>query len=84
MVEMNEIAENVIKGMASPVKELVKKALENGENASTILNGGLLAGMSVVGKRMKAGEIRRDNENFFQILVQPLEHGFKMVTFLGG
>jgi len=56
MVELKQVAENLIQGKAPQVKELVQKAVDEGQNVSEILNEGLLAGMNVVGKKFKANE----------------------------
>lgn len=52
-----EIKDGVIAGKAKIVKELVKKAIDEGIPAETILNEGLLSGMNVVGERFKNNEI---------------------------
>ena len=52
-----EISENLQKGKAKIVKELVTKAIEEGLPASGILNDALLAGMSVVGEKFKNGDV---------------------------
>ena len=52
-----EISENLQKGKAKIVKELVAKAIEEGLPASGILNDALLAGMSVVGEKFKNGDV---------------------------
>ena len=54
---LNEISENIQKGKAKIVKELVQKALDEGIAANNILNEGLLAGMSIVGEKFKNNEI---------------------------
>jgi 5-methyltetrahydrofolate--homocysteine methyltransferase len=54
---LNEIAENLMKGKANDVKDLVQKALNDGEAPAAILNDGLLAGMSVIGQRFKKNEV---------------------------
>ncbi len=56
MVELKEIANNIIKGNAPGVKESVEKALNEGQNVEKILNEGLIAGMNVVGKKFKNNE----------------------------
>ena len=56
MVELKEIAENLIQGKAPEVKELVQKAIDEGQDVSKVLNEGLLAGMSVVGDKFKRNE----------------------------
>ena len=56
MVDLKEIAENLIQGKAPQVKELVQKAIDEGQNVQKVLNEGLLAGMSVVGEKFKKNE----------------------------
>lgn len=52
-----EISENLQKGKAKDVKELVQQAIDAGHPAKKILDEGLLSGMSVVGERFKNNEI---------------------------
>ena len=54
---LNEISENLQIGKAKIVKELVSKALEEGIDAQTILNEGLLNGMSVIGEKFKNNQV---------------------------
>lgn len=56
MADLKEIADSLIKGKAPQVKELVKKALDEGVGVERILNEGLVAGMDVVGKKFQANE----------------------------
>ena len=51
------ISENVQKGKAKIVQELVKTAIEEGADISQILNDGLLDGMSVVGENFKVNKV---------------------------
>jgi len=55
-VELKQIADNLIRGKAPEVKELVQKALDKGINVEKVLNEGLVAGMNVVGTKFKANE----------------------------
>ena len=57
MSTLEQISENLIKGKANEVRELVQKALDEGLDAGEVLNSGLLAGMGVVGERFKKNEI---------------------------
>ena len=57
MVILNDISENLQKGKAKIVKELVTQAVEEGISPELILNEGLLAGMNVVGEKFKNNEI---------------------------
>lgn len=52
-----EISENLQKGKAKVVQELVKSALEQDMTASEILNEGLLSGMNIIGEKFKNNEI---------------------------
>ena len=54
---LNEISENLQKGKAKIVKELVQQAIDAGMNPAEILNEGLLSGMGVVGEKFKNNEI---------------------------
>lgn len=54
---LNEISENLQIGKAKIVKELVQKALDDGIGAKTILEEGLLSGMTIVGDKFKNNEI---------------------------
>ena len=52
-----EISENLQKGKAKAVKELVQKAIDEGMSAKDILEQGLLSGMSVIGEKFKNNEV---------------------------
>ncbi len=54
---LNEISENMQKGKAKAVTELVQQALDAGVAPEQILNEGLLAGMSVIGEKFKKNEV---------------------------
>jgi 5-methyltetrahydrofolate--homocysteine methyltransferase len=55
-MDLKQIADNLIKGKAPEVKELVQKALDEGIDVEKVLNEGLVAGMNVVGVKFKANE----------------------------
>lgn len=57
MVILSEISENLQKGKAKIVKELVQQALDEGSDPEQILNEGLLAGMTIVGEKFKNNEV---------------------------
>ena len=57
MADFQGIAEALIKGQAQEVKELVQQAVSEKSPPGDILTKGLIAGMSVVGKRFKSNEI---------------------------
>ena len=54
---LNEISDNLQKGKAKIVAELVQKALDEGVAPDAILNEGLLAGMNVIGEKFKVNEV---------------------------
>ena len=56
MVDLQELANNVIAGKANETKALVAKAIQEGMPVGDILNKGLIAGMDVVGRKFKANE----------------------------
>jgi len=55
-MDLKEIADNLIKGKAPEVKELVQRAIDEGEDVEKVLNEGLVAGMNIVGAKFKANE----------------------------
>jgi 5-methyltetrahydrofolate--homocysteine methyltransferase len=57
MATLQEISENLIKGQAPKVKELVQRAVDEGVAPGTILSDGLIAGMNVIGERFKKNEV---------------------------
>ncbi len=56
MADLQGIAEAVIRGDRETVSQLVKAALDEGTSPETIINEGLIAGMSVVGDKFKKNE----------------------------
>ena len=54
---LNNISENLQKGKAKIVKQLVQEAVEAGIPAQDILEKGLIAGMNVVGEKFRNNEI---------------------------
>ncbi len=57
MSTLQLMAESLMKGKANDVKLHVEKALAEGIAPSTILNEGLLSGMSVIGAKFKKNEV---------------------------
>jgi len=57
MADMNAIQEVLIAGDDGKVSELVQSALDEGVNAPDILSDGLIAGMDIVGEKMKNGDM---------------------------
>ncbi len=53
----NEISENLQKGKAKIVKELVQQAIDEGLSAKDILDQGLLSGMGIIGEKFKNNEV---------------------------
>jgi 5-methyltetrahydrofolate--homocysteine methyltransferase len=51
-----QIADEIVKGQADAVKELVNRALSENISAEDILNNGLVAGMNVVSEKFKSNE----------------------------
>ncbi len=58
MADYKQLMDSVISGDAATAKTLVQKFLDDGSDASEILNEGLIAAMDVVGERM-------ENEDMF-------------------
>jgi 5-methyltetrahydrofolate--homocysteine methyltransferase len=56
MINLQEIADNLIKGQMKKVIEQTTEALKEGVSPDRILTEGLIAGMNVVGKKFKACE----------------------------
>ena len=54
---LEEISINLQQGKAKVVKELVQKAIDEGINVKTILDEGLLSGMSIIGGKFKNNEV---------------------------
>ena len=52
-----KMAERLMVGKIDEVKELAQQALDQGASPRDIIDKGLLAGMDVVGKRFKAGDM---------------------------
>ncbi len=57
MTIIEQIKENLMKGKAKDVKDLVDQAIKQGIPAVEILNQGLLSGMGVIGEKFKKNEV---------------------------
>ncbi|HBW35285.1 MAG TPA: cobalamin-binding protein, partial [Desulfosporosinus sp.] len=57
MSNYTDLAQYVIEGAESQIREQVKSLLAQGIDPLEIINQGLIAGMSVVGTRFKAGDM---------------------------
>jgi len=56
MVAPSKIKESVIAGEVDEVKELVRKAVEEGQDIKKIMDEGLIAGIHIVGEKYDSGE----------------------------
>lgn len=54
---LNQISENLQKGKAKLVKQLVQEAIDAGIPAQDILEQGLIAGMNIVGEKFRNNEV---------------------------
>lgn len=54
---LTDISENLQKGKAKVVKQLVQQAIDEKIPVDQILNEGLLSGMSVIGEKFKNNEV---------------------------
>ena len=54
---LNEISEKLQAGKAKEVKALIEQAISDGVSAKSILEDGLLAGMSIIGAKFKNNEV---------------------------
>ena len=57
MVDLTNIARLIIDGEEPEVKKLVQQAITEGATPNEVLNEGLIAGMNVVGERMRKHEV---------------------------
>jgi 5-methyltetrahydrofolate--homocysteine methyltransferase len=56
MVDLTKMRENLIYGKADEVKNMVQKAIDEGQDIEKILNEGLISGMDVVGDKFQKNE----------------------------
>ena len=57
MADLKALSEFLQKGKAKEVKELTQQAIDEGLGPQEILEGGLMAGMDVIGKKFKNNEV---------------------------
>jgi len=57
MADLAAISENVQKGQAKRVEQLVQQALDEGFDVAEVLENGLIAGMAVIGEKFKKNEV---------------------------
>ncbi len=55
-VDLQALADNIIKGKKNPAVELTQQAIAEGIAPQSIINDGLIAGMAVVGEKFKKNE----------------------------
>ena len=56
MVALTKIKDSVIAGEVDEVKDLVKKAVDEGQEVKKIMSEGLIAGINIVGNKYESGE----------------------------
>jgi len=56
MVALTKIKDSVIAGEVDEVKDLVKKAVDEGQEVKKIMREGLIAGINIVGDKYESGE----------------------------
>lgn len=56
MVDLIKIKDSVIEGEVDEVRDMVKRAVDEGQEAKRILNEALLPGISIVGDKFEEGE----------------------------
>lgn len=57
MKELQDLAQSVEQGQVKKVSGLTQQLIDSGVSPQTILNDGLIAGMTVVGEKMRSGEM---------------------------
>ncbi|MDH4239863.1 MAG: corrinoid protein [Phycisphaerae bacterium] len=57
MADLKALADAIIKGDQNTAVEITKAALDEGTEAESVLNDGLIAGMEVIGARFKKNEV---------------------------
>jgi 5-methyltetrahydrofolate--homocysteine methyltransferase len=57
MKELQDLAQSVELGHVQKVSELTQQLIDSGVSPKTILNYGLIAGMTVVGEKMRSGDM---------------------------
>jgi len=55
-MDLTKIKDSVIKGEVDEVRDMVKKAVDEGQAVKRILSEGLISGMSIVGDKYESGE----------------------------
>lgn len=56
MIDLSKMRENLIYGKVNEVRDMVKKAIDEGQDVEKILNEGLISGMDIVGEKFKKNE----------------------------
>ena len=60
---LTDISENLQRGKAKIVKELVQQAIDEGIPVQQILDEGLLSGMGVIGEKFKGNTAQKSSHN---------------------
>jgi 5-methyltetrahydrofolate--homocysteine methyltransferase len=55
-VDLSQLAQAIITGKRAPAVEMTNQALAEGQTPQAVINGGLIAGMAVVGEKFKNNE----------------------------
>ena len=56
MLDLTKLRHSLVAGKADEVRDMVKKALDEGQEVEKILDEGLIAGMDIVGEKFKRNE----------------------------
>jgi len=56
VVDLSKMRENLIYGKVNEVRDMVKKAIDEGQDVEKILNEGFISGMDIVGEKFKKNE----------------------------
>jgi len=56
MVDLTRVRDSLVSGKADEVRDMVKKAIDEGQDVEKILNEGLIAGMDIVGDKFQKNE----------------------------
>lgn len=77
MVALTKIKENVIAGEVDEVRDLVKKAVDEGQEVKKILHEGLVGGIQIVGEKYDSGEFFLPE---MVIAASAMKEGLKVLT----
>jgi len=57
MLDLTKLRDSLVVGKADEVRDMVKRALDEGQDVEKVLNEGLIAGMNVVGEGRSSREM---------------------------